>query len=533
MRKTIATLALLSGGLLSSVALGQSWGNFEAAFPMFPCHDGWMACRVEGQTVSPDLARDGTGMPVPADFRLGWFDLKPTASFSPFGGLSVYTGAAPARVAEPAPEPVVAAVAPVAPKVDPELVRRQQEAESERRRLAEQEGALDDARRQREAEEREAKAAQAAAAQASARAEAERKKADEEAARKRAEEEALAKQLAAAQADGDRKRIEAEQKRLAEERKKAEEDAARKRAEEDARRKAEEEARVKAEQEAKARAEAERKAEEDRKRLEAERKAQEEASRKLEEERRAAEAKAKEEADRLAAEKKREEDARAAAAAAAPAPSAQPVIAAAAVSVDAGDCSDIVSMEPHAMLGRLSAGQQSCLEGSLAAAAKMTDKDKISRVLMLNAFGKGDIPAWEKLIKRHLAEIDQSDPDLCYKYAVHLGKKGAGSATSVIHWSDVALENRTVWTGDTYTNRVFSLYKLRAAAAQMLWQKAEGDFASSPSEKVQADIDKWRAQTKVLSREWYEYAKVAGKDSSKALQLCMSAAGTREYCEAG
>ena len=39
--------------------------------------------------------------------------------------------------------------------------------------------------------------------------------------------------------------------------------------------------------------------------------------------------------------------------------------------------------------------------------------------------------------------------------------------------------------------------------------------------------------TKVYSREWYEYAKVAGKDVTKALQLCTSAAGTKDYCEAG
>jgi hypothetical protein len=152
---------------------------------------------------------------------------------------------------------------------------------------------------------------------------------------------------------------------------------------------------------------------------------------------------------------------------------------------------------------------------------------------MGNAFSKGDRKTWEQLVKRHLDEIDQSDPDLCYKYALHLARKGPGRASGVIRWANVALENRTVWTGDTYKARVNSLYKMRAAASQMLWQSAEQEHASAPSESTQSKIEKYRNMTKVNAREWYEYAKASGKDPTKALQLCMSAAGTSDYCEAG
>ena len=100
-------------------------------------------------------------------------------------------------------------------------------------------------------------------------------------------------------------------------------------------------------------------------------------------------------------------------------------------------------------------------------------------------------------------------------------------------WANVALENRTVWTGDTYTSRVYSLYKVRAAASQALWQDAEGEHSKAPSDDSRDKVDKYRNMTKVNAREWYEYARSSGKDASTALQLCISAAGTADYCEAG
>ena len=38
--------------------------------------------------------------------------------------------------------------------------------------------------------------------------------------------------------------------------------------------------------------------------------------------------------------------------------------------------------------------------------------------------------------------------------------------------------------------------------------------------------------TKVNAREWFEYAKSSGKEATTALQLCESAAGTKDYCVA-
>ena len=180
------------------------------------------------------------------------------------------------------------------------------------------------------------------------------------------------------------------------------------------------------------------------------------------------------------------------------------------------------------MLGRLSNGQALCLEARLGEAVPLTTKRKISRVLMANAFGRRDLVEWERLVKRHLDQYEQSDPDLCYRYAVYLARDLPNRATGAIFWADRALENRTVWVGDIYTSRVFSLYKVRAVAAQSLWRRAEENLTSDPEKR--GDVDGQRATTKVFAREWLEYAQAANKDKSKALALCRSAAATQDYC---
>lgn len=195
-----------------------------------------------------------------------------------------------------------------------------------------------------------------------------------------------------------------------------------------------------------------------------------------------------------------------------------------------GSC-DLLGLEASATLGKLTPDQISSCEDSLVGAAKMTDKKKYSLLLQNNAWSKGDKAEWEKLVKRHLEEIDESDPDMAYKYALHLGKLGAGRATGAIKYAEVALENRTVWTGDTYTSRVYSLYKVRVVAAQALWKAAEEAHTSAPTDETRKKADDRRNMTKVFAREWYEYAKSVGRDTADALQVCTSAAGTANYCE--
>ena len=195
-----------------------------------------------------------------------------------------------------------------------------------------------------------------------------------------------------------------------------------------------------------------------------------------------------------------------------------------------GECGDIKKMEPAAMMGRLSDGEVNCLDDKLREAELQTFKDKISRVLMSDAWAKKDRHRWEALVRRHLNDIDRSDPDLVYKFVQHLAKGNADKAAECMKWIDVALERRTHWSGEVHTRRVNNLRKLKAYSGVKLWQWMEEDYAKKPTEKKRSDASKARSEAKTYAREWLEYAKEANKDMTQALQLCISAAGSESFC---
>ena len=194
------------------------------------------------------------------------------------------------------------------------------------------------------------------------------------------------------------------------------------------------------------------------------------------------------------------------------------------------ECGSLEKLEPSAMMGRLKDGEVRCLDDRLKAAELQTFKDKISRVLMADAWAKGDHHRWEALVRRHLKEVDRSDPNLCYKFSLHLSKSSGEYADESLKWIDVALQNRSFWKGELHTRRVNSLRKLKAFAGQKKWQWLEEQYARKPSDKARADAGKARNEAKTYAREWLEYANQAGKDYTQALQLCISAAGTEAFC---
>ena len=69
------------------------------------------------------------------------------------------------------------------------------------------------------------------------------------------------------------------------------------------------------------------------------------------------------------------------------------------------------------------------------------------------------------------------------------------------------------------------MFKKRILASSRLVRKTNSRITGAYNESIRGV-----RTTKVFAREWYEYAKVAGKDATKALQLCTSAAGTEDYC---
>lgn len=186
----------------------------------------------------------------------------------------------------------------------------------------------------------------------------------------------------------------------------------------------------------------------------------------------------------------------------------------------------LVSLEPAATKGALNEEEKSCLEQRYASARVQTTKDKISRVLLVNAYAYST-KYWAQLVKRHLDEVDRSDPDIAYLYAFYLYNTDKRNAEDVIRWTETALERRDVWSGDVYVSRVYGLYKLRAIAANTLWAEAEDRVARGEGG---ANVDKLRNDVKVYAREWLDFAKVAGRDITESAQLCISAANRATAC---
>lgn len=193
-------------------------------------------------------------------------------------------------------------------------------------------------------------------------------------------------------------------------------------------------------------------------------------------------------------------------------------------------CSDLRRLEPRSLMGRLTQEQILCLELRLRREERMTAKNKTSRVLMADAWTKGDIDRWEAAVRRHLDEIDRSDADLAYIFARHLAEKPPEHIPEAIRWSNVALGNSTQWVGERRVNRMYALHRINAVAAQQLWLAAEDDALDDPSRDNIAKANFWRNQTKSLSREWLSFSTEAGQDPAASLDLCMSAAGTTDYC---
>lgn len=196
-------------------------------------------------------------------------------------------------------------------------------------------------------------------------------------------------------------------------------------------------------------------------------------------------------------------------------------------------CDNLVTLEPAALMGKLNEGQRSCLEERIRNTGTITQKDKISRVLLINAEASGSKKEWERLAKRHLEDIDRSDPNLCFKYAQHLSRGGVGRAWGVIKWADYALENKSQWSGTTYKTRVYALYQLKSEAAMKLWEDANKKLvdAGADREEWAGKEEKYRGMAKDYSREWLDYARASNQDTKKPMSLCVSAAGSKKFCQ--
>lgn len=193
-------------------------------------------------------------------------------------------------------------------------------------------------------------------------------------------------------------------------------------------------------------------------------------------------------------------------------------------------CSALPEMEQAALTGALTEEQTTCLETRLAGEKLQTMRDRISRLLMVNADARGDSDEWLSLAQRHLEDIDRSDPDLCFKYALVLSRGDVADGAEAIKWSDYALENKHVWDGPLYTSRVFNIYRLKAEIATRMWHDAEALFLEERKDENEEAADQLRGVAKNFAREWLDYARASGQPIDRPLDMCLSASGNAAAC---
>ena len=194
------------------------------------------------------------------------------------------------------------------------------------------------------------------------------------------------------------------------------------------------------------------------------------------------------------------------------------------------ECDNLLKLEPKAALGLLNETETACLEERLNQSTVQTEREKVSLVLMAQAYASGDKAHWAALVQQHLGQIDRSNADLCYKYALYLFRTG-GQDQAVILWAETALENRFGWEGSRFKSRVNALNRLRALAAQRIWMEAVESERRSPGARAAQATEAARNTAKVHALEWMLYSRRAGLDASKAFHLCLSAAGAEAYCD--
>jgi hypothetical protein len=185
------------------------------------------------------------------------------------------------------------------------------------------------------------------------------------------------------------------------------------------------------------------------------------------------------------------------------------------------------------MLGELGLGVIGGLDRRIATARLQTTKNKVSRLLIVDAEARKEWASWEQLVQRHLEDIDRSDPDLCFRYAIYLHKQGGlDLAEDAIRWAGVALENKQLWETGDFQKKVNGLHRLRAEAANSLWIAAAKTRADNPSTESDRMTRDYRGLAKSYSREWLDYARASGQKTDRAFQMCLAAAGAEMFCAA-
>jgi hypothetical protein len=186
------------------------------------------------------------------------------------------------------------------------------------------------------------------------------------------------------------------------------------------------------------------------------------------------------------------------------------------------DCVPFARWEHVALLGSLPPAIAACLEAHVTTDAPAASRVQASRLLVTNAWSRGDIAAWLPRIERHLQELDPADARLAWTLARHHARSDTPeSAREVLRWSEVA-ERGTNPPEPTLQHRL-TRSKIRAIAAHRLWKAAVANGGSS-NVAAQRDLAARSAA------EWVRVLTEAAEDPTEARALCHEAATEATIC---
>ena len=202
------------------------------------------------------------------------------------------------------------------------------------------------------------------------------------------------------------------------------------------------------------------------------------------------------------------------------------------VAFDPKICEDLTSLEPEAMMGELKPDAIACLEAQLRLERLQSKKSHISTLLINNDFNNKSWESWEVRVRNHLRNIDRSQPDLTFAFALYLHNKGPEYFKEALYWTDYTFETRNQWPeGQDFVEKSNKLFQIRAQIALEIWIKLRKAYTKERTAELDQISKEARGLAKDLSREWLDYTRQAELPTSDAFNMCMSTSPDPEYCK--
>lgn len=177
-----------------------------------------------------------------------------------------------------------------------------------------------------------------------------------------------------------------------------------------------------------------------------------------------------------------------------------------------------------ATVGHLSEDTVNCLAVIRNDTQQDANRLEASRLLIADSHAKGILTQWANHVQIHLDSLDDSDPDLMYRYGLHLLKFGAPS--EAVKRTETALKHLDVWAKlEDRDDRLFNLLKLRTDAGIAVLGVVRS--AQPPDEMI---IRATESRIRLYAVEWLAQAQRTKRDYTPALAACENTGWNTPRC---